>query len=118
MLKHTESQYKYLAIQEEFWGILNFMQLTEMTLNFYYKMMAKWVEIAKIAGCVLLTLALLQMETDDIYAGKVYADLTDVERSIVRGVAKEKFLAVLLLERSDVKNVQLKTMLRMITPRV
>ena len=48
------------------------------------------------------------METDDLHAGKGYADLTDDERAIVRGVAKEKFLAVFFLERSDVKNVQLK----------
>ena len=40
MLKQTELQYKYLAIQEEFQGVLNFMQLTGMTLNLYYKMMA------------------------------------------------------------------------------
>ena len=33
VLKQTELQYKYLAIQEDFWGVLNFMQLTEMTLN-------------------------------------------------------------------------------------
>ena len=84
------------------------MQSTEMTLNFYYKIMANRVEIAKRAGCVFHTLALLQMKTDDLHAGKVYADLTDAQQALVRGVSKEKFLAVLFLKRSDVKNAQLK----------
>ena len=38
----------------------------------------------------------------------MYNDLTDAKQAIVRGVAKEKFLAVLFLERSDVKSLQLK----------
>jgi hypothetical protein len=108
VMKQKELQYKYLAIQEEFGGVLNFMQSTEMMLNLYNEMMANRVDIAKRAGCLFLTQALLQMETDDLHAGKVNADLTDAERAIVRGVAKEKFLAVLILKRSDMKNVQLK----------
>ena len=52
-----ESQYKYLAIQEEFRGVLYFMQSTEMTLSLYYEMMANRVEIAERAGCVFHTLA-------------------------------------------------------------
>ena len=47
------------------------------------------------------------METNDLHAGKVYANLTDDERAIFRGVAKDKFLAVLFLKRINMKNVQL-----------
>jgi hypothetical protein len=48
------------------------------------------------------------METDNLYPSRMYADLSDHMKVIVRGVAKEKFLAMFFLKRSDVKNVQLK----------
>jgi hypothetical protein len=55
--KQTELQYKYMAIQEEIRGVLNFMQSMEMKLNLYYEKLANRVEIAKQAGSVLHTTA-------------------------------------------------------------
>jgi hypothetical protein len=108
VLTQPEKQYKYLAIQEEFRGVLNFMQSTDMTFNSYYKKLVNKVEIAKQAGCVFYTPVLLQMETDDLYPGRLHTDFTDPEQVRVRAIAKEKFLAVLFLGRSDAKKLNLK----------
>jgi hypothetical protein len=108
VLKQTSNKYNYLILQEELRSLLLCKQESDHTTNTYYERMSNRVTIFERAGGIFWTPELLEIETELLYTGQVYAGITQDEQQKVRAVVKEKYLATLFLDRSDKKHEQLK----------
>ena len=107
-LKQTESKNPYQRVQNEMRALLNFQQEAGMNNSDYYKKTANRVEITLNAGGVFYTPMLLDLEAQEKYT-QDYEDLTsDSEKSYVRRIMQDKYLATLYIMRSESSNDQLK----------
>jgi len=89
-------------------ALLNFQQAAGMNNNDYYKKTVNCVEITLNAGGVFYMPMLLDLEAQEKYA-KDYEDLTsDPEKSDVRRITQDKYLATLYIMRSESLKDQLK----------
>ncbi len=100
VLKQTESKNLYQRVQDEMRALLNFQQAAGMNNNDYYEKTANRVEITRNAGGVFYTPMLLDLEAQELYT-KDYEDLaSDSEKSDVRRITQDKYLATLYIMRS------------------
>jgi len=108
VLKQTESKNPYQRVQDEMRALLNFQQAAGMNNNDYYEKTANRVEITLNAGGVFYTPMLLDLEAQEKFALD-YENLTsDPEKSDVRRITQDKYLAMLYIMRSESLNDQLK----------
>jgi hypothetical protein len=108
VLKQTESKNPYQLVQDKMRAMLNFQQAAGMNNNDYYEKTANRVEITLNAGGVFYTPMLLDLEAQEKYSLD-YEDLTsDADKSDVRRITQDKYLATLYLMRSESVNDQLK----------
>jgi hypothetical protein len=108
VLKQTESKNPYQRVQDEMRALLNFQQAAGMNNNDYYEKIANWVEITHNAGGVFYMPMLLDLEAQEKYK-QDYENLTsDTEKSDVRRITQDKYLATLYIMRSKSANDQLK----------
>ena len=99
VLKQTESKNPYQRVQDEMRALLNFQQAPGMNNNDYYEKTANRVEITRNAGGVFYTPMLLDLESQEKYS-QDYEDLTsETEKSDVRRITQDKYLATLYIRR-------------------
>ena len=89
-------------------AMLNFQHAAGMNNNYYYKKTANCVEITINVGGVFYRPTLLDLEAQEKNTAD-YKDLaSDSEKSDVRCITQDKYIATLYILRSEAENDQLK----------